>query len=56
MKIEHTEWASKHDWFISAGVVVSPEGNTWGVLVIDSLTGEFVTITDYHKLREWAGY
>ena len=56
MKIEHTEWASKHDWFISAGVVASQKGNTWGVLVIDSITGDFVTITDYQKLREWAGY
>ena len=56
MKIEHTEWASKHNWFISAGVVASQEGNTWGVLVIDSLTGDFVTITDYQKLREWVGY
>ena len=56
MKIEHTEWASKHDWFISAGVVASHEGNTWGVLVADSLTGDFVTFTDYKKLRDWAGY
>lgn len=56
MKIEHTEWAAKHDWFIGAGVVASQDGNTWGVLVIDSQTGDFVTITDYQKLRDWAGY
>lgn len=56
MKIEHTEWASHHDWFVSAGVVASNEGNTWGVLVTDSLTGDFVTFTDYKKLSEWAGY